>query len=1167
MEEILVSKGKSNKKQKKISKIYGKSKTNHQFLYYAFNELTPKELFNETPTIIHYLKVSKYLGYGQIDNHSYMYNTNLPSTDLLHNLYWCLGIISYYKNTIIEILNYERDIANLILKSKYNESLELINFVDSNYGVSTWSLSIRGCIYYLAKDEIARIKYFEELSSKCNQNKHFSSISWFLLNRFQEGSVTFSSQNSLKKQLERNIEGEDLHYLLYKLVPFDIQTDYKFEYILNREKEGSIIDIYKCIIDFLTHSYIADNKLYCETSQMLISELKHILDVEELNGLFDLYGLTTEWSFNDREILMYDLYTEGKYDEFLQLYDTDKLNYKFMFLECACNSRVYCNKLNKEVDESLFESISDSVYHVIQKENKYSDSLQFLNILTHSLQSISWFKELRYFIIKESIRLDDDLYEKIDSITIALSKCNLVTRWVILSEVSKKLFLNEYMKLYSNSTANYLTEIDKINYESHLGLPYSKVDKTRFYKCLAYRDIRSGNFNDAIIYLEKLQFEFTESNSKNEYNVVRLLVDAYLLKGKYINAISQFAKEMLKNHNYIHKFNTKMICNAATTLINDNSSILVPIAISYHARFIDSNYDSNLTYSFERFLFNNRINNPFDIVKHNDLFTNEELFYFLQNVCTPEVMKLYDYFDSTKSIEECRIEICKYLVENNYLKEKNIEEIKDRTKKLVLRNALKQVENSRIFSDATAITNDESNKFKGLFDQFLKLRKNDFSNSEDEQYFEKLYDVVGDVTGAKHAHTLYILEINMNEKNMLFYKLIKLIRDEFVFGEKGINNSISYRIRHGHLPTTIRKCVNEEKLITSKISGSKNYKNNEYWLNKWIELDEEKKKSINNILAEFSNEFDRIVYQLNNEWVQISTFDQEFASISRESKPNAVFKYALTYYEAYSLQRLIEDTSDYYEFTKHIINWLWSRTDDNLQKMRDKIDEDLRMQVINSFEIVQSRLREVINNKELMMDFNSSIARAKTQLNYNLELVKTWFTPSEKNLIDKFEIDIPVRIAESSLGIVVNYSHHLFLQFNGEKLSYFVDILYIIFENAISKSNLAKDDLKISLDIFKNNDETIIKCINNCSELFNLEDANDKLNYYRLNFDKDDILLSSSQDEGGTGLFKICKLLNRDLCLDYNLKVSYLNLSEFQIILELKNIEVCLYEENIDSRR
>ncbi|HGY6086169.1 TPA: hypothetical protein ACNR8X_004780, partial [Escherichia coli] len=132
------------------------------------------------------------------------------------------------------------------------------------------------------------------------------------------------------------------------------------------------------------------------------------------------------------------------------------------------------------------------------------------------------------------------------------------------------------------------------------------------------------------------------------------------------------------------------------------------------------------------------------------------------------------YFDTNKEIEECRIEICKKLIEKGHSQEKLVFEVKERTKRQVILNAVKQVDNSRIHADISNLIN--STNIRQLFDSFSNLRSKVFFSTEDEIQFEKLMASIDDLKKQnafeQALSMIHVQDIVLNEKNSIFLRLV-----------------------------------------------------------------------------------------------------------------------------------------------------------------------------------------------------------------------------------------------------------------------------------------------------------------------------------------------------------------------------------------------------------
>ena len=98
------------------------------------------------------------------------------------------------------------------------------------------------------------------------------------------------------------------------------------------------------------------------------------------------------------------------------------------------------------------------------------------------------------------------------------------------------------------------------------------------------------------------------------------------------------------------------------------------------------------------------------------------------------------------------------------------------------------------------------------------------------------------------------------------------------------------------------------------------------------------------------------------------------------------------------------------------------------------------------------------------------------------------------------------------------------------QLASMVDLLCILFDNAVTKSNLPKHLIDVRISVSKSDSgriEIVVK--NNCSSDKSVDELNISLNYYREKYGDLEKIKEAIHSEGKTGFFKIWKILEKDL--------------------------------------
>ena len=154
----------------------------------------------------------------------------------------------------------------------------------------------------------------------------------------------------------------------------------------------------------------------------------------------------------------------------------------------------------------------------------------------------------------------------------------------------------------------------------------------------------------------------------------------------------------------------------------------------------------------------------------------------------------------------------------------------------------------------------------------------------------------------------------------------------------------------------------------------------------------------------------------------------------------------------------------------------------------------------------------------------------------------------------------------SSQVPTANHDDNTGFFYKGNALSYFVDVLFVLLDNAVTKSGL---DRGIWVDsAFQTVDGDLqIMVVNNCRPIENIIAANEELNFYRQHYGKESYALQAAQGEGGSGFFKVWKALTKDLELPHKIEFGYITIDSFEvkITIELQHLSGVLFNENSSS--
>ncbi len=628
--------------------------------------------------------------------------------------------------------------------------------------------------------------------------------------------------------------------------------------------------------------------------------------------------------------------------------------------------------------------------------------------------------------------------------------------------------------------------------------------------------------------IEEFLSLYESGDALDKLDALRLLSKAYILAERQRESIKLFVDTVLSNESLVHFFDAFEIAKAAKALLKSEAVDLdIPICLAVYSRNIDAEFDGALKYSFDRYLELNRIVDPQSLITE-ERFDDTKFRYFFQHVCTLQNLKISMNFESGRAIEDFRIRICKMLIEHGIGKDSLAGEVKEITRKQVLRDAVKHVDNSRVSADVSSFRDSKSAGFRVAFENYCRLLRNDYSDYEDEIKLAKISDIIDESGIEGSERIMYAVGINLNEKNKAFVNLISMLRDEFAFGDRGLNSFLSTHIRHGFLPNAFRNCVSDERLVTSIDRDTGAPLPNEYWRNIVPITNEDVAEKVNQELSQFTQNIDSIIHEINDSWLQIVTLDPVIKSLKEDAGSQSMIDLSFMNVEAFRLQKNVR-IDDYDQFVSVITDWLWKKTELSLKKIQDELKGEAREKFLSSLDSLMAGLVKLRDDNGIdISGLSDAIARSKTSMEGACQKVASWFSRAEAKEVELFDVDMIAEICSKTLGVSYSFSSDNQINFRGKYLSAMEAVLFMIFENVSSKSGVPDGDWKVRISQTINDDSVNFTFQNQCVPLESLEKADSELQRYRNLIAQGPVVSPLTQSEpGGTGFLRMAKILRK----------------------------------------
>lgn len=900
-----------------------------------------------------------------------------------------------------------------ILLGEYEKSLSIIHEINNSVSYSLWGADKEIKLARLTKGLTGATSIYNKLFS---ENKKLS-FSCNLSFKTSAIDVPFDSdvENILKRMPDQYTKE---FYIIHNFPYIDINEG-KWIYT---NSWFSIVDLYCGFIyslDNLSKETIQNKSFLRYLS--IISDTINDIRLKKRCCLINIQNNSIENEIDRKDIILN--YFKKRYSLVIskgEKYIFEK-PYDISIIDLYVKSCIIQQKKIYEASNNspIIQKIIYFYYsYLLNNDNSDVFRKKLLNLceVWYSMPSI---KHL-YWIIKD--RSSNDITQLSKNFWRSSYGINIQDVSFFESDESKKAFVStwdgEFVKLFNLLQQNHLL-----------------ADRVDFYDLQLFGNKKS----DVVSILKELDKSIEDKTiptfSRN--SICTYVFNHYFAIGLIKEAIELFAREMTaKEHLDLTLIDEKLINDFLDS--DTDEQFPNPLDFSIFYTYVNAA-------PYKRYLALKRFLEQKDVNKVSELKVDgsEKLRFFLENVADRQVLALHRVFRNSNEVIDERILIYKNLFD--YYKDKRyLEEASSLSKEQTISGLVQRVDDSKIYVDIENIKNKElkDKEFNVLFDVF---RNTDDKVKVLENKSPEILQILSLLQSEGLSLTLYSTNESMeiDYKLSLFRKLYLDVRDKFVFDPKyGLDYYLSTRIRHGTIDNQLRNHLQEYHLVTNTDDSGK-YIDNLYWLKCFGNS-----RKCKDILNEFSQSADNLIYALKNERIQIKTEDNN-------SKPKAVFDFSSDKLSQYldSLQIECAQT-DFDNCVSLIFNKLWSYTEICLIQMREVLDEThnlLRKLLDQLYSDISATLQ---NNNPYLNDFKDSITSCQTQLQSDFSKVQGWFQLKDVSTFD-FSIQ---QVIDASLfainrinqgALIVQMNINSTSSFKGEYFGVMHDLFHDILNNVL----------------------------------------------------------------------------------------------------------------------
>lgn len=998
---------------------------------------------------------------------------NVPLKRLI-DLFLCL--IRRQKEKINRFVVFRNDIEHAILFGDYGKARDTLNLMESDLGESIWLSRTK----MLVLSSMGNSEEFETYCRYCAEQCP-SSFNEFILKCAQLIADSGDPALHLNNVVFRNVNelnqanNEPLASLLEVLFcPHPLVSTVNLLGCLSYLQAFPIVDQYSLITTILRYELVESGEDFTlsENLRFFSIELKKIISDDFMKNISNLDEVIQEGPifFQERSMKIYSAYSRGDYfeaiDEFNNCRDLD--GDALSLVNIAAKAMVYANmESTLDIQSPPIVSIASSlatIYRISPLWSQAEDQIISLcikhNHFTHSAH-------IQLALLKAfPFRYSDRQHETAARIAISLTnRCTPQT----FSLAGKKSIFSHCLELPTDAPDHRI-----LKYNIFLEMSKNNIDfDSMEYNLSKFSE--SSALKKDILECRARYYSFTEQYDK-------------LLRDAAYNLIIDSNRFICYPMNYLFD-------RIESEQLHDLNSII----ISYHYNnSVSDERDYVLNEAFNEYLVASKVKKPSELLLKRESLSDDEKIFF-RDICVPDVMDYLECFNNSNELLSERILILDALELVGVIDPKTrMREVEDIVRQVIVDAGTSEFNGSKIYVNDSILKKKHYDEVTSLLTLYKKI-----PGGSDGGFVKMDSDV------SKGAYI-------SGSRNSLVERLYNMLSNSFLFDDKyGLDKNLSAEIRHGFFSNLMRARLEEWHLLT-ELDDKGIYLKNHYWREKNSLVRDDFWEPIDDILKEFSRNFDDAVAQAE-EWMKVNI---------QAGVKERMFSFELSGSEFSQLKSIIDATDEAEFITYHILELLWKKTDFALLAMRERLNGEFKAKIDMLF---SNAIDEIIEKKGALplFDLMQAFTRARNDIKEDINTASEWFNRSENTEISAGSLDRLIEIAVRSFEKVRGNAYIINI-FNGPEIGDigvnkqvakpFILAIINLLDNCYAHSGLGQST-RVDITGQLNNGLATVTIKNSLSIEKQRELDSDCLNAIRNKIEGSDIS-KHIRGEGGTGLIK-----------------------------------------------
>jgi hypothetical protein len=1069
---------------------------------------------------------------------------------ILNEVVWAIARVLSHGQKMRTFVQARSNFETALLGGNREAAKQQLAGMAHTFGYSLWLLQSQLSLTLLCDG----VEEMRRLARAMMVDAGPGSITSFLLSYMALRTESAQRKEAQRAELEDDLKqlelaGDLSQYLFAKLFGDHDVSARDSGPLLLYDAQASIVDHYDSLVVTLQSAVTARGIAPQAVTilQRPLLALQAMIGDRRLNGVVRSLGYGSASPLSPQRATLIESYTCGRYTDVIEGYPSYVINnpQDLAMYVLALRANVRIGSAFPWQSEGVLQDIGKNLIDLFRATSTAYQSAFSIFTLNDRFHSISWMQYLRAVAQNELQTETTEFPNKefrrmliLDPEATPFSAATSLVRRRDSSGIDAAM----YQAYPATSQVFAAASIGEVSAES-------AIDQRRIRKYQAKWALNVGDNRRALSIYESLLGDARDDEQLRFRAGIAL---AQLKLGELSNAATTVVSAYLENGSLPSVLPIKAVADAFDDPSTWPNAISVALLFELYTSFCSTDKLAQLRFAFEKFLTDNKVLEPEQLVQFLPAAQSRAGIAFLDRVWRPNVMRQTVLYASTREIEEARIKVCKALsILDPGRSAIHLEEVKERVKQLEIAKGTTMIEQSKMRVELDAIKRE---LHRSLADSYARYKSSIPSGAATDELIIKVAQMIskapglgGDRSLPRLLSTMHILDTEpLSESDLQFMAIFGEVTKEFLFGDHGLNAYLSTCVRHGTLSNTLRKPVADEGIVTAREKGG-TYVRNARWPRGATSADSEAWKSVLDSLDAFSKRFDQIVDFVRDELLQIRVSSILERS---EDRPPALFVYTTSNLEQRYFQHIDREHADMEELVSACIDSLWDKTDSNLQIVQKRLDSEVRQRIVDAFDELEECVRS-FDHVTGVGELINAIARARTATHYRLSTVISWFRRSEVYDRPDFAADFPAHIAlnmvKNTMSEAANWSAVSITregeeEMPGRTLDALVYVFYDLFANAIARSGLDVKDLALSAHIkFKaGHFEAVIT--NNVAASKDSQEARESIRALGKRIREADSG-RRAQSERNSGLFKVWTALNAPVYCDPNLTPRLVNQS------------------------